>query len=466
MASLTLSPPDLATALAGHWLTLPTQPLTIADISTDSREPQAGKLFIPLKGEHFDGHRFVRAALAQGAAAACCEQAYYEAHAAELAGQPLLIVGNTLAAYQALGRWWRQQINPITVAITGSSGKTSTKEILATLLARVGAVHKTPLNYNNEVGVPKTLLMLRPEHRFVILEMGMRGLGQIAELAAIAEPDWGLLTNIGVAHVGELGSQAAVAQAKWELMDYLESVAKTGILLDSDDWMQRLAAEHPQLQALWAGTRATSDLHIQGTEIAPGGQWVTFSWRDQPAQRVWLNLPGAHQARNLALCLALFYALGHHLEGDALLEVPTLFGRSQWLQAPDGMTVIQDAYNANPDSMKASLQVLAEYPAARRIAVLGVMGELGPESAAMHAEVGQFCCTLPLDLVVVVGEAAQPLAEAAAGGAFPVHYFVTREAAAAALPQLLQADDLVLLKASRSAAFEELLACLGLAATL
>jgi UDP-N-acetylmuramoyl-tripeptide--D-alanyl-D-alanine ligase len=466
MASLTLSPTDLATALAGHWLTPPTQPLTIADISTDSREPQAGKLFIPLKGEHFEGHQFIGRALTQGAAAACCAQAYYEANAAELAGQPLLIVADTLAAYQALGRWWRQQINPVTIAITGSSGKTSTKEILATLLARVGPVHKTPLNYNNEVGVPKTLLMLRPEHRFLILEMGMRGLGQIAELAAIAEPDWGLLTNIGVAHVGELGSQAAVAQAKWELMDYLEGATQTGVLLDSDAWMQRLAAEHPHLQTLWAGTLPTSDLHIHSIQAAPGGQWVHFAWRNQAVQRVWLNVPGAHQARNLALCLAVFYALGYALEPDAILEVPTLFGRNQWLHTPTGQTVIQDAYNANPDSMKAALQMLAEYPAARRIAVLGVMGELGADSEAMHAAVGHFCQNLPLDLLVVVGEAAQPLAQSAEGGAFPVHYFVSREAAAATLPQLLQADDLVLLKASRSAAFEELLACLGLAVTL
>jgi UDP-N-acetylmuramoyl-tripeptide--D-alanyl-D-alanine ligase len=190
---------------------------------------------------------------------------------------------------------------------------------------------------------------------------------------------------------------------------------------------------------------------------------VHFSWLDQSVQRVWLNVPGVHQARNLALCLTVFYALGYTLEPDAVLEVPTLFGRNQWLQTPGGQTVIQDAYNANPDSMKAALQMLAEYPATRRIAVLGVMGELGPDSDAMHAQVGQFCQKLPLDLLVVVGAAAQPLAEAAGGGEFPVRHFATRAAAAEVLPALLQAEDLVLLKASRSAAFEELLSCLGLA---
>lgn len=202
---------------------LPVSEIDPQAISTDTREITSGSVFIPLVGDKFDGHRFLVQAFEQGASLAFCSQNHYEAHQDELSGLALILVEDTLNAYQSLATFWRRLLKIPVIAITGSSGKTSTKEILNQVLTPFFKVHRTEANFNNQIGVPKTLLALRPEHQVAIVEMGMRGLGQIAELCEIAQPDYGVITNIGPVHLSELGSMENIIRAKWELADYLQA---------------------------------------------------------------------------------------------------------------------------------------------------------------------------------------------------------------------------------------------------
>lgn len=435
-------------------------------ISTDSRAIPPGGIFIPLRGENHDGHRFLKQVLEQGDKLGFCEQGYYQAHQAELADLPLVLVPDTLLAYQMLARQWRRQMGLPVVGITGSSGKTSTKELLAAVLAPFYRVHKNALNYNNQIGVPKTLLELTPEHEICIVEMGMRGLGQIDELARISEPNAGLISQIGTAHLSELGSQENIARAKWELADYLQ--AHQGLLLGQADdaWQRQMAQSTPDLALLWCGGAADSTVRLLSCDEGEEQQTIRYQLPEEDAPRtVRLSLPGPHQARNLMLCLGYLYSLGQTLPEGFLVAPEQLSGRNEQIHLPDQITLINDAYNANPDSMRAALQVLAALPAkGRKWAILGKMAELGPDSERFHQELGRYCHDLPLHGLCVIGEEARPLAEAArtfpAGAGFGVHYFESNAACAAFLLGQLQPQDLLFFKGSRSARLEEVIATL------
>ncbi|PKL77167.1 MAG: UDP-N-acetylmuramoyl-tripeptide--D-alanyl-D-alanine ligase [Candidatus Melainabacteria bacterium HGW-Melainabacteria-1] len=424
------------------------------ELSTDSRQISPGSVFLPLSGEHFDGHSFLAQVFEQGARLAFCSQAYYAAHAAELTGLPLLLVPDTLSAYQSLARKWRRQLRIPVIAITGSSGKTSSKEILYQLLSPNLNLHRSQANYNNEIGVPKTLLELRPEHALCIVEMGMRGPGQIAELCAIAEPEYGLITNVGPVHLSELGTMEHIARAKWELADWLAQHQGLLVINHENSWLAELSETYPG-RLLRCGKDPVNDLQLLNSEAESQGQRISYRIGEQPEKMIWLDLEGEHQALNLLCGLGMMYALrqnlGQDLSPPQRISVPRLFGRQQRLECA-GLVLINDAYNANPDSMKAALQVLAQQPG-RRIAVLGKMAELGPQAEVYHRDLGLICEDLDLDAVYVVGAEARPLLNSLSQ--VPGHYFAQKQDLTAALLAALQPGDTVLFKASRSACLEE-----------
>lgn len=427
-------------------------------LNTDSRSVIPGQIFIPLRGESHDGHHFIAQAQAQGARFSLCEwQWWSQASEAERA-LPLIRVADTRQAYQALSRQWRRHWGKTVIGVTGSSGKTSTKELLAAVLSPFYRVHKNQANFNNEIGVPLTLLQLRPEHEICITEMGMRGLGQIQELAAVAEPNFGILTQIGTAHLSELGSRENIARAKWELGVWLEQHG--GLLLGQaeDRWQRRMLATTPQLAVRWCGETADSLIRLLEIQERPGGQWLRYQKASGSVHTLELALPGRHQVSNLLLCLGLLECLGHTLPEGFRVEPEQLSGRHQNLQLPKGITLWNDAYNANPESMRAALLTLPGLSGRRKIAVLGKMAELGPDSASFHRELGQFCRELPLDLLLVIGEEARPLLEGFQPADVPALWEPDNRSAAKTLKSLLQPEDTVLFKASRSARLEEVIA--------
>lgn len=444
---------DLEVELKGR---LP-EALDPRNLSTDSRNLKAGSVYLPLVGERFDGHDFMLQAFEAGAVLAFCEQRYYLAHRERLQDLNLLLVSDSLKAYQSLARHWRRQWGRPVIAITGSSGKTSTKEILAQVLEPFKQVHRTALNYNNEIGVPKTLLELRPEYEVCLLEMGMRGLGQIRELCTIAEPDAGIITNIGPVHLSELGSQENIAQAKWELAAWLQ--AHQGALAVNADnlWLQRLAADY-RGTLYRCGTASENEFQVLGSENTLDGQWLSYRRPDGQVARIFLDLQGEHQALNLLCCLGMAEHLGLPVPAEAEIRVPRLFGRQQILDLPGGPRLIHDAYNANPDSMRAALRVLQQQPG-RHLAVLGKMAELGPEAERFHRELGAFCEELPLDQLYVIGAEARGLLEGLK--TVPGQFFEDNQSAVAALKESLKPGDTVLVKASRSAGLEEVVNALA-----
>ncbi|MGB3200890.1 MAG: UDP-N-acetylmuramoyl-tripeptide--D-alanyl-D-alanine ligase, partial [Nodosilinea sp.] len=410
------------------------------NITTDTRDPQQDALFVALVGERFNGHQFVEQAIASGAIAAVVEEGKQLPHL------PCLPVADTLAAYQALGHWWRTQQPASIVAITGSVGKTTTKELLAAALATQGRVHKTQANYNNDIGVPKTLLQLRPEHRFGIVEMGMRGLGEIARLARIAEPDVAVITNVGTAHIGRLGSEQAIANAKCELLAELPT---QGIAVLNHDNARLTATAH----TVWAGRTITFGLeggdvqgHLDGTTLEVQGV------------RLPLPLPGRHNALNLLAAIAVMQALEldwHGLSAGLTVDLPS--GRARRVVLPNDLVLLDETYNAGFESMTAALHLLAETSGQRRIAVLGTMKELGEQSVPLHRRIGQLVSQLGLDHLLILADpdGATAIAEAADGveaATFTDHSSLTEH-----LIKILQPGDRVLLKASRSVALDQVI---------
>ncbi|MDB9326906.1 UDP-N-acetylmuramoyl-tripeptide--D-alanyl-D-alanine ligase, partial [Nodularia spumigena CS-590/02] len=352
----------------------------------------------------------------------------------------VLQVRNTLQAYQQLGRWWRDRLNIPVIGVTGSVGKTTTKELIAAVLATEGRVHKTFGNFNNEIGVPKTLLELDTEHDYAVVEMAMRGEGQIRELTQIARPNIGVITNVGTAHIELLGSEEAIARAKCELLAEMpeDSVA----ILNHDNPLLMATA-----QQVWSGEVVTYGLSggdIQG--VLTDNQTIKVG-----EMRLPLPLPGRHNASNFLAALAVAQVLGipwSRLQNGVKVNMPT--GRSQRFTLPHDIILLDETYNAAPEAMTAALQLLADTPGKRKIAVLGAMKELGERSLQLHQRVGETVQRLQLDglLVLVDGKDAQAIAQSAEG--IPSECFTTHADLVARLKTFVQAGDRILFKAAHS----------------
>ncbi|MGD1904485.1 MAG: UDP-N-acetylmuramoyl-tripeptide--D-alanyl-D-alanine ligase [Leptolyngbyaceae cyanobacterium] len=415
----------------------------VQGITTDTRQLKPGQIFVALRGENFDGHRFVGPALSKGAVAAIVDSPVLDD------GREL-IVPDTLAAYQAIARWWRRQLSTPLVAITGSVGKTTTKELIAAALSEKGPTLKTQANFNNEIGVPKTLLELAPHHHFGVIEMGMRGPGEIALLARTAEPNVALITNVGTAHIGRLGSEQAIANAKCELLAELSPQGIAVLNYDNERLMNTA-------KGVWSNAQITFGL--TGGDVR--GQLRSEGQLEVDGVTLPLPLPGRHNALNLLAAVAVMRAL--ELDWTLLqqgLTVNLPQGRAQRLNWANDIVILDETYNAGVESMAAALRMLRDTPGRRHIAVLGTMKELGDRTAELHHRVGTMARELSLDQVLILAdpEAAQALQDGA--GQKLARLFSSAAALTDYLGQNLQSGDRVLFKASRAVALDQVITAL------
>lgn len=484
-----LNAKQIAAYTGGQFLVQPIDASRLmTGITWDSREVEEGWLYVALPGERVDGHDFAAQALMAGAAGVLVMQALPEntATLAREMGAAVIEVANTYSAVTDLARGWRSHLKGRIVGLTGSTGKTTTKNLVRDVVAAGRSVVATLANQNNELGVPKTLLNANPETEVVVVEMGMRGLGQIAELCEFVKPDWGIVTNVGECHIELLGSKENIARAKAELFEALPAGTGKAFVNGADDLADFLV-EHARLQE-----RGCEPVCCDGSGAYRPSDIDAGSWRKRPAvwaedvrmdeqgrprftlcccgfaderpltcddsatwrQEVQLGLRGLHNVQNSCQAAAVGLALGMDLAtiADALAASVPESGRQEVLQARGGFTVVNDAYNANPDSMRASLAMFCALDVpGRRYAVLGDMGELGDFAPACHRGVGEFAARQPIDALICVGELSGHIAQGALDAGFEEDRVIRAATVADVLRELdvrLEKGDAVLVKAS------------------
>ncbi|MFM7604930.1 MAG: UDP-N-acetylmuramoyl-tripeptide--D-alanyl-D-alanine ligase [Prosthecobacter sp.] len=423
----------------------------VDNVSTDTRQVRAGDLFVALIGKKFDAHNFVPQAAAAGASAVMVSKID---PAWGTLPCPLLLVDDTLVALQLMASGYRQQHNPIIIGLTGSNGKTSTKDLTAVVMAKKFVTRATRGNLNNHIGVPLTLLSLQTGEQCCVTEMGMNHAGEIEVLTDIADPDAGIVTNIGLAHIENLGTQDAIA---WEKATLPAKVKRNGIVvLNADDKYTPLIARHCQAVVSTAGIHA-GDVRAYNLRADGGGTTFTLDFSGEKVEAR-LAILGEHMVANAALaaCMGWRYGISPSDIAEALSHVVLTGGRLE-PKIIQGVRFIDDSYNANPDSMIAGLRTLATLPGkGRRIAVLGRMGELGSIAEAEHKRVGKFVTDLGIDaLFTVGGYEAEWISSAVTG--LSARHFTDHAACAAHLRELLREGDFVLLKGSRTAAIEKVI---------
>lgn len=433
--------------------------ILIDKISTDSRTVKRGELFIALRGENFDGHEFLEAAAKEGAVGAVVDSGWNGKVPTSLA---ILRVQDTLRAYQEIAANYRKSLPLKVLAITGSNGKTSTKDFAAAVLGRRFRVTKTEANFNNHIGLPRTILEATSEHELAVWEIGMNHPGEIAALAKIAAPDAAIITNIGIAHIEFMGSREAIAKEKGMLA---EVIGPNGwVILNADDpFSADIKARTRARVVILAGTTAGDVRAGEITQSANGSDFTI--WEGAHRCRAQLPVPGLHMIQNALLAVAAGRAFGLSLEECAagLAAAPLTKARLQ-IKEIQGVQFIDDSYNANPDSMRAALRTLVELDTdGQRIAILGEMRELGTETERGHREVGEEAASLGIDQLIAIGELGKFIARAAqkAGLKESASVASTREAAEM-LAEIAEPGDLVLVKGSRSARTEEVIEAFGL----
>jgi UDP-N-acetylmuramoyl-tripeptide--D-alanyl-D-alanine ligase len=427
----------------------------VGSVCTDTRNILPGCLFVALAGERFDAHDFTAQAIASGAVAVMVSRAVVVP-----AGAGVVLVDDTLAGLQALAAAYRRVWGGQVIGLTGSNGKTSTKDMIRAVLARRFKVCATRGNLNNHIGLPLTVLSAEAGETHGVFEMGMNHPGEIAPLAAIAGPDVAVITNIGTAHIEYMGSREAIALEKGMLA---EAVHPDGVvILNANDPCTPELGARCQAQVFTAGTDAGA---IRVTDVHSSGTGCTFFLHlpDHSCAQVQLSVPGRHMAGNAALAAAVGFHYGLRLEEivEGLESAVLTHGRLQ-LRAADGLLFLDDSYNANPDSMRAALETLLGLGCrGRRLAVLGRMGELGDTAAAEHRALGAAVHQAGVDELCVVGLGDAELITAgfleAGGNPAKHHAFAGHLACAAHLRATAGATDIILVKGSRSAAMERVI---------
>ncbi len=430
---------------------------SVNGLAVDSREVEPGCIFAALPGATTDGHVFIEDALRAGARLVLVTRGAEEfADAVVLAAQrnaSVLQVEDSLAAVQALASWHRSRLRCAVIGVTGSTGKTTTKDFLAAVLGTSMRVVSTAGNRNNQLGVPLTVFSAGSDTDALIVEMGMRGLGQIEELCTIARPHFGLVTNVGTSHIELLGSQEAVATAKGELV---KCVPHDGaVFLNGDDDFSGVLAAEAIAPVTYYGLGEKCTVHAENIELdaesKPSFDMVT----PQGSVRVALPVPGRHNVYNAlaAASVGLRLAVSLDMVAEGLAHAATQSMRMESITAASGVLVINDAYNANPSSMAAAVETLAEVQTAgKRVAVLGDMAELGSLTELAHFRIGEQVALAAIDVLVTVGQKARRIADGAkAKGMSPdaVRPCETADEAVEVLDDLLAAGDAVLVKASR-----------------
>ena len=425
--------------------------LHFAAISTDTRSLNQGDLFLALEGERFDGHDFLFQAAARGAAGAIV--------ARDVTPEPplrLYVVPDTLQALGRLAAFRRQALSARVVGITGSTGKTGTKDLLMGALEGTLRVHATPGNLNNRVGLPLTLLAAPADAQVVILEMGTNEPGEVQTLTEIGAPEIGVLTTVGESHLEKLGSLAGVLDEK---LDLLRGLPSTGLAVVGDEppiLAQRARELHPNLAVTGWSRRAPPENRPQDPSVSSEGCY-DFRWRGEKVQ---LRVPGRHSVQNALLALAVSDALGvPHPDAAAGVSRIRPRGLRSEIRSLGDLTLLVDCYNANPQSLRAALDLLLSVRSSgARLAVLGSMLELGQETRALHRQSLEEALSLPIDLVVATGlfaEVAEEVDPGASGA--DLHVAPGLDEARAFLLEVLEGREVVLLKASRGVAMEALI---------
>jgi UDP-N-acetylmuramoyl-tripeptide--D-alanyl-D-alanine ligase len=446
---------EIAAVVSGRLRNADPSAVVPGPVHYDSRAVTPGSLFLALPGEHVDGHDYARAAVASGAAAVI---------ASRPVDAPTIEVADGIAALTALASQSARRLPATVVGITGSSGKTSTKDLIAALLCRLGPTVAPAGSMNNELGHPYTVLLADAETRFLVLELGARGIGHIRHLTSIAPPRIGVELNVGSAHLGEFGSRAAIAQAKGELV---EALPPDGIaVLNADDPLVTAMAARTVARVVRFGESSAADVRARDVEIDDLGRARFDLVSAGAAAPVGLRLVGEHHVSNALAAAAVALQAGMALPdvAEALSQAtPASRWRMEVTERPDGVLIVNDAYNANPESMRAALKALASVARGRRaaggrsFAVLGPMAELGPDAVAEHDTLGRLAVRLDISRVVAVGEDARPIQHGAAlEGSWngESSWVPDVDAAVALLRSELRSGDVVLVKASRAAGLE------------
>lgn len=431
-------------------------PTQFAGVSTDTRTIRPGDLFIALHGERMNGHNFLALAREKGAVGALIDEALPGVRRRHtVPGEWSIIeVTDTLYALGQLAHFHRRRFRFPIIGITGSAGKTTTKEMTAAILACERNVLKTEANYNNEIGMPLTLLRLTREHEAAVLEFGMRGRGQIGYLAALARPTVGVITNIGLTHLELLGSQQEIALAKAELLD--EMPPRATAVLPRSDAFYPLLREHAPGPVVTTGTDDDCDYWVDDVALGEDGCARFTLYTPGEKLPVRLGAPGRHQVWNALAAAAAALTAGATPEAvqQGLAAYTPDKGRMRVLHAPTGYAVVDDSYNANPAAVRATLEFLAEMPGGRKVAILGDMRELGPTEREMHRELGKYALELGLDALLAVGELGREYVNGAADSR--AQWFADNASATAAARALLQSGDIALVKGSRAMKMEEI----------
>ena len=448
MKNLTLK--NIAAACGGTYV----GPIELLDkevtsITTDSRNAENGSLFVAIKGERVDGHKFIPQVMEAGALASLSEQ--------ELsADTPHIRVESSLEAVKAIAEFYLAQLNIPVIGITGSVGKTSTKEMIASVLSQKYNTLKTLGNFNNELGLPLTVFRLRDEHEIAVLEMGISDFGEMTRLARVARPNTSVITNIGQCHLENLIDRDGVLKAKTEVFNFLKADGRA--ILNGDDDKLRTVSEVNGQPPIFFGLDSNCDFYAD--EIESCGLKGTKCRIHTPNDsfEVLIPIPGRHMVYNAlaGTAVGVSYGLSADEIKKGIESLQSLSGRFHIIETPD-YTIIDDCYNANPVSMKASLGVLQD-GLGRKIAILGDMGELGENEAALHREVGEYAGTLNIDGCICVGPLCKNMVEGihAVSPNMYVQHLDTLDELLDQLPQLVHKGDTLLVKASHFMKFEQI----------
>lgn len=421
----------------------------VKGIVTDSRKVEEGFLFVPIKGARVDAHDFIDGVMEKGALCTLTERELGEK------SFPYIKVNSSLQAVKDIAEFYLKQLSIPVVGITGSVGKTSTKEMIAAVLEEKYNVLKTKGNFNNELGVPLTVFGLRPDHEIAVLEMGISDFGEMHRLAKIARPDTCVITNIGLCHLEFLKSRDGILKAKTEIFDFLESDGH--VILNGDDDKLITVRDVKGIKPLFFGV----DNHqgVWADEIESKGL-KGISCRIHAGEesfKVLIPIPGRHMVYNALAGTAVGLTYGMNMEEikKGIESLQSLSGRFHIIETGK-RTIVDDCYNANPVSMKASLDVLQD-ALGRRVAILGDMGELGKDEVEMHREVGVYAAARDIDKIICVGELAGDMAEAArlAAPTKDIVHFAKKEGLMEALPEMIRDGDTILVKASHFMEFEK-----------
>lgn len=446
---------DIVNATEGALLT-DSMDRMVSSVAVDSRKVTEGSLFVALPGERVDGHDFLKAAMDSGCTAALVSKKPEGVLAEALQkGMALIRVTDTEKALMALAAWYLQQFDIIKVGVTGSVGKTSTKEMVYRILSQKYKTIRNLGNFNNNIGLPLTVFNVEEDTEAAVFEMGMDRLGEIHGLAEIVHPDVGIITTVGISHLERLGSRENIRKAKLEIVDFMD--AGCTLIVNGDNDM--LAS------AVYEGPYHVMDIGLSGetlklsavTDRGTDGVDFTLS-SDEDSWNFHVPLPGAHNAHNAALAIAAGFCFEITPE-EAAAGLETLTETEKRLRVLElsGRTVIDDTYNASPESMKAGIDTLMALPAGKKIAILGDMFELGEKEQEYHKEVGEYAFQKGVDVVLSVGQNARFISEGfkACGGSAESCHYNTKEDLAKHLNAHLSGSDRILVKGSRGMAMEQ-----------